>query len=127
MVRPNGSVIALDSAARGLAESPFIPNALSLAATRAALLQRCPGRNLSIERVRDNWGDDGGQRLPVFGSGNGEPAAGAAAAGAAAGATGFGLFGRGGVGGRVGGTGGRGGRGKGVGGGGGRGGGGGGA
>src|SRR4051812_25318138 len=97
MVRPNGSVIALDSAARGLAESPFIPNALSLAATRAVLLQRRPGSNLSIERVRDNWGDDGGQRLPVFGSGNGEPAAGAAAAGAAAGATGFGLFGRGGL------------------------------
>src|SRR3954447_18779277 len=92
MVRPNGSVIALDSAAWGLAESPFIPNALSLAATRAVLLQWRPGSNLSIERVRDNWGDDGGQRLPVFGSGNGEPAAGAAAAGAAAGATGFGLF-----------------------------------
>src|SRR3954467_13811350 len=102
MVRPNGSVIALDSAARGLAESPFIPNALSLAATRAVLLQRRPGSNLSIERVRDNGGDDGGQRLPVFGSGNGEPAAGAAAAGAAAGAAGFGLFGPGGFWGAVG-------------------------
>src|SRR4051794_10466607 len=56
MVRPNGSVIALDSAARGLAESPFIPDALSLAAAGAALLQRCPGRNLSIGGVRDNWG-----------------------------------------------------------------------
>ena len=32
--------------------------------------------------------------MPAFGSGNGEPAAGAAAAGAAAGAAGFGFFGR---------------------------------
>src|SRR3954451_13930431 len=94
MVRSNGSVIALDSAARGLAESPFIPNALSLAATRAVLLQRRPGNNLSIERVRDNWGDDGGQRLPEFGSGEGEAAGGAAVAGAGAGGAGYGVFGR---------------------------------
>src|SRR3954454_19418294 len=98
MVRPNGSVIALDSAARGLPESPFIPNALSLAAAGAALLQRHPGPNLSIGGVRDNWGVDGGQHLPVFGSGNGEPATGAAAAaGAAAGAASFGVFGPGGL------------------------------
>src|SRR3954447_21242379 len=98
MVRPNGSVIALDSAARGLAESPFIPNALSLAAAGAALLQRHPGRNLSIGCVRDNWGVTGGQRLPGVGSGNGEPGPGAGAP------AGFGFFGRCGLRTRFGGT-----------------------
>src|SRR6266700_3736809 len=99
MVRPNGSVMALDSAAiglagarglavaRGLAEDPFIRNALSLAATGAPLLQRCCRSNLSIGSGKDNRALCGSQRLPAFGSGNGVPAAGAAAA------AGFGFFG----------------------------------
>src|SRR6266702_7518656 len=107
MVRPNGSVMALDSAAiglagarelavaRGLAEDPFIRNALSLAATGAPLLQRCCRSNLSIGSGKDNRALRGSQRLPAFGSGNGVPAAGAASAGGAAGAAaaGFGFFG----------------------------------